>query len=176
MLKWTAFQPLYTHPFNGPLSGTTRVSRYQKGKTNLNFTGARDSEWQWHQLGMCNAAPRSRQITTPAPHHSVFLQAGCPSCRPTTASKHWRLFSTTITLKNILYNMLQQISETPTTGLQNSSSSYRKYKKILKRLYNINSNITLITCHCHNRAQQKISSKIKSMQDIGPYNHMTIVL
>jgi len=26
------------------------VSRYQKGKTNLDFTGARDSEWQWHQL------------------------------------------------------------------------------------------------------------------------------
>ena len=45
---------LYTnkqHPFNGPLSGTTQVSRYQKGKTNLDFTGARDSEWQWHQLG-----------------------------------------------------------------------------------------------------------------------------
>jgi len=26
------------------------VSRYQKGKTNLDFTEARDSEWQWHQL------------------------------------------------------------------------------------------------------------------------------
>ena len=39
-----------THPFNGPFSGTTQVSRYQKGKTNL-FTEARDSEWQWHQLG-----------------------------------------------------------------------------------------------------------------------------
>ena len=25
------------HPFNGPLSGTTRVSRYQKGKTNLDL-------------------------------------------------------------------------------------------------------------------------------------------
>jgi len=25
--------------------------RYQKGKTNLDFTEARDSEWQWHQLG-----------------------------------------------------------------------------------------------------------------------------
>ena len=62
----------HTHPFNGPLSGTTRVSRYQKGKTNLDFTGARDSEWQWHQLGMCKFAPRSRQITTPAPHHTVF--------------------------------------------------------------------------------------------------------
>jgi len=27
------------------------VSRYQKGKTNLDFTEARDSEWQWYQLG-----------------------------------------------------------------------------------------------------------------------------
>jgi len=40
-----------THPFNGPLSGTTQVSRYQKGKTDLDFTEAIDSEWQWHQLG-----------------------------------------------------------------------------------------------------------------------------
>jgi len=40
-----------THTFNGPLSGTTQVSRYQKGKTNLDFTGARDSVWRWHQLG-----------------------------------------------------------------------------------------------------------------------------
>jgi len=39
-----------THPFNGPLSGTTQVSRYQKGKINLDFIEARDSEWQWHQL------------------------------------------------------------------------------------------------------------------------------
>ena len=40
-----------THPFNGPFSRTTRVSQCQKGKTNLDFTEARDSEWQWHQLG-----------------------------------------------------------------------------------------------------------------------------
>jgi len=33
------------------LSGTTRVSRYQTGKTSLDFTGARDNEWHWHQLG-----------------------------------------------------------------------------------------------------------------------------
>ena len=32
----------HTHPFNGPLSGTTRVSRYQKGKTNLDLNEARD--------------------------------------------------------------------------------------------------------------------------------------
>ena len=54
---WLALLPkwvlayTHTHPFNSPLSGTTRVSRYHRGKTNLDFTEARDSEWQWHQLG-----------------------------------------------------------------------------------------------------------------------------
>ena len=32
---------------------------------------------------ICKSAPCSRQVTTPVPHHSVFLQAGCPSCHPT---------------------------------------------------------------------------------------------
>jgi len=36
----------HTHPFNGPFSGTIRVGRYQKGTTNLDFTEARDNEWQ----------------------------------------------------------------------------------------------------------------------------------
>ena len=36
----------HTHPFNSPFSVTTQVSQYQKGKTNLDFTEARDSEWQ----------------------------------------------------------------------------------------------------------------------------------
>ena len=44
---------MYTHSLCTRLtaifSGTTRVGRYQKGKTNLDFTEARDSEWQWHQ-------------------------------------------------------------------------------------------------------------------------------
>jgi len=65
----------YIHPFNGPLYRTTRVSRYQKGKTNLDFTEARDSEWQWHQLDhmqVCTSLHYSRQITMPATHHSVF--------------------------------------------------------------------------------------------------------
>jgi len=46
------FISTHTHTrFNGPFSRTTRVGRYQKGKTNLDFTEARDSEWQSHQLG-----------------------------------------------------------------------------------------------------------------------------
>ena len=63
----------HTHPFNGRFSVTTQVSRYQKGKINLDFSEARDSEWQWHiSWAICKSAPCSRQITTPAPHHSVF--------------------------------------------------------------------------------------------------------
>jgi len=76
------FKQLHTHTFNGPFSGTTRVSRYQKGKTNLDFTEAGDSEWQWHQLGICKSAPRSRQITTPASHHSSFFTGRMPFLLP----------------------------------------------------------------------------------------------
>ena len=78
---------IHTHPFNGPFSGTTQVSRYQKGKTNLDFTDARDSEWQWHQLGhmqVCTSLQTDNHASTPT---LSFLQAGCPSCRPTNSVK-----------------------------------------------------------------------------------------
>ena len=86
----------HTHPFNGPLSGTTRVSRYQNGKTNLDFTGARDSEWQWHQLGymqVCTSLQTDNHTSTPT---LFFLQAGCPSCRPTNSVKALKAFVWTI--------------------------------------------------------------------------------
>ena len=41
---------------------------------------------------ICKSAPRFRRITTPAPHHSSFLQAGCPSCRPTNSVKALKSF------------------------------------------------------------------------------------
>jgi len=75
------------HPFNGPFSRTTQVSQYQKGKTNLDFTEARDSEWQWHQLGhlqVCTLLQTDNHASTPL---LSFLQAGCPSCRPTNSIK-----------------------------------------------------------------------------------------
>jgi len=76
-----------THPFNGPFSGTTQVNRCQKGKTNLDFTEAKDSEWQLHQLGhmqVCTSLQTDNHaITLPL----SFLQAGCPSCRPTNSVK-----------------------------------------------------------------------------------------
>jgi len=62
----------HTHSFNGPFSGTTQVSQYQKGKTNLDFTEARDSEWQWHQLGHMQVCTLLQTDTMPALHHSVL--------------------------------------------------------------------------------------------------------
>jgi len=69
------------------LSGTTRVSWYQKGKSNLDFTEARDSESQWHQLGhmqVCTSLQTDNHASTPP---LSLLQAGCPSCRPTHSVK-----------------------------------------------------------------------------------------
>jgi len=62
-----------THTFNGPLSRTTQVSRYQKGKIwiLLKQETVSGSGISW---AICKSAPRSRQITMPAPHHSVFYR------------------------------------------------------------------------------------------------------
>jgi len=63
------------------------VSRNQKGKTNLDFTEARDSEWQWNLLGhmqVCTSLQTDNHATTSL---LSFLQAGCPSCRPTNSVK-----------------------------------------------------------------------------------------
>jgi len=51
------------------------------------FTEARDSEWQWHQLGrvvVCTSLQTDNHASTPP---LSFLQAGCPSCRPTNSVK-----------------------------------------------------------------------------------------
>ena len=77
----------HTHPFNGPMSGTTWVSQYQKGKTNLDFTEARDSEWQWHPLGHMQDSTSLQSENDASTPPLSFLQAGCPSCHP-TVSKH----------------------------------------------------------------------------------------
>jgi len=78
----------HTHTFNGPFSGTTEASRYQKGKTNLDFTEARDSECQWHQLGhmqVCTSLQTNNYASTPP--LSFYRPDALPAAQP-TASKH----------------------------------------------------------------------------------------
>ena len=84
----------HTHPFNGPFSRTTRANQYQKGKTNLDFTEARDSEWQWHQLGRMQVYNSLQTDNHASTSPLSFLQAGCPSCRPTNSVKALKALST----------------------------------------------------------------------------------
>jgi len=63
------------------------VSQYQNGKTNLDFTEARDSEWQWHQLGHMQVRTSLQTDNHANTTRLNFLQAGCPSCRPTNSVK-----------------------------------------------------------------------------------------
>jgi len=62
----------HTHPFNGPFSRTTQVSRFQNGKTYLDFTEARDSEWQRHQLGHMQVCTSLQTDDHASTHRSVF--------------------------------------------------------------------------------------------------------
>jgi len=64
------------------------VSQYQKSKTNLDFIEARDSEWQWHQLGhmqVCTSLQTGNHASTP--QLSFYRQDALPATQQ-TASKH----------------------------------------------------------------------------------------
>jgi len=57
------------------------------GKTNVDFTEARDSEWQLHQLGhmqLCTSLQTGNHASTPP---LSCLQAGFPSCHLTNCIK-----------------------------------------------------------------------------------------
>jgi len=66
----------HTHLFNGPFSGTTRVSRYQKGKTNLEFTEA---------CASLHLTPDNHASTPPL---SFFYRPDALPATQPTASKH----------------------------------------------------------------------------------------
>jgi len=68
------------------MSRTARVSRYQKGKTNLDFTEARDSEWQWHQLGRMQVCTLL-QTDSQHPTTQVFYRPDALPVRPTNNVK-----------------------------------------------------------------------------------------
>jgi len=61
----------------------------------MDFTEARENEWQWHQLDhmqICTSLQTDNHASTPP---LTFLQARCPSCSPTNSVK-----ATTTTVYN----------------------------------------------------------------------------
>jgi len=61
---------------------------------------------------ICKSAPSSRQITMPAPHHSVFYRPDALPATQPTVSKHWRLcYHVKYKINSsVLYVILQKIS------------------------------------------------------------------
>jgi len=91
-LKWYMFTLSYvvynthTHPFNGPLSGPGWAGT-RKVKPIWILLEQKTVSGSGISWAICKSAPRSRQITTTALHCSSFLQAACPSCRPSNSVK-----------------------------------------------------------------------------------------
>ena len=138
---------VHTQPFNGPLTETTWVGRYQKKHSPTNTHPDHQTHTHTHLTALCpwlpgwagtrkvkpicilvkqetvsgssiswaicKSAPCSRQITMPAPHHSSFLQAGCPSCRPTNSVKALKLLIIrhTSSTSSIYYDPSKSVSK-----------------------------------------------------------------
>ena len=124
---------LLQQPFNGLFSRTTWVSRYQKGKTNLDFTGARDSEWQWLQLGhmqVCTSLQTDNHANTPP---LVFYRPDALLAAQPTASKHWRHnLPASLCLKNAVTWKQKWLESRKTTCswlLHSRAIAYRKCEK-----------------------------------------------
>jgi len=82
----TNYYSTHTHTVLWPSGLWTRVSWYQKGKTNLNFTeeetvSASGTSWAICKLHLAPDRWPWQHPTT------QFLQAGCPSCHPTNSVK-----------------------------------------------------------------------------------------
>jgi len=93
----------HTHPFNGPFPGLLRWAGTRKAKLIWILLKQEIVSGSGISWAICKSAPHSRQITTPAPYHSVFYRPDAlPAAQP-TVSKHWRQYSCSINTLNILY-------------------------------------------------------------------------
>ena len=115
-------------PFNGLLSRTTQVSRYQKGKPIWILLKQETVSGSGISWATRKSAPRSRQITTPA-HHISFLQARCPSCRPTNGVKALKVFSRLENISSLAHRVFERRWTQPTSvslSLANTGSCSRQ--------------------------------------------------
>ena len=88
LFVYDVLRPIHTHTHLTTLCpGLPGWAGTRKVKTNLDFTEARDSEWQWHQLGRMQVCTSNQTDNHASTQLLSFLQAGCPSCRPTNSVK-----------------------------------------------------------------------------------------
>ena len=84
---WFVSCLLLRNSFNGPLSGTGdyQGETVPERKSHVDLLEQETVSGSGISWAICKSAPCPRQITMPAPHHLVFLQNRCPSCRPTNS-------------------------------------------------------------------------------------------
>ena len=76
------------YPFNGLFSRTAWVSRHQKGKRFWILLEQEMMWWQWHQLDHMQIICTLLQTDNHSSNSPLsFLQAECPSCRPSSSVK-----------------------------------------------------------------------------------------
>ena len=95
-----------TYTFNGLFSGTTRWSSTRKVKLIWMLLKQETVSGSGISWAICKSAPHSREITMPAPHHSVFYKPDAIPATHSTASMHWRhLLQKKPKLKLFLYSV-----------------------------------------------------------------------
>jgi len=81
---------MHAHPFYGPLDFVWDYPGEPVPKLIWILLKQETVSGSGISRAICKSAPRPRQITTPAPHHSVFYRLDAlPAAQP-TVSKHWR--------------------------------------------------------------------------------------
>jgi len=80
----------HTHTFNGRFPGIPGWVGTRKVKPIWILLKQKIVSGSGISWAKCKSAPRSRQITKPAPHHSVFYRPDALSVAQPTSSKHWK--------------------------------------------------------------------------------------
>ena len=78
----------HTHPFNGPFPGLPRWAGTRKVKPIWILLKQETVSGSGISWAICKSAPRSRQITTRTPHHSLFYRPDALLAAQPTGSKH----------------------------------------------------------------------------------------
>jgi len=119
------------------LSGMTQVNWHQKGKTRkvkaIWIYWNKRQWWQWHQLGHMQTCTLTQTNNHDSIHHSVFLQARCPSCCPTNSVK---ALKAKLKYIYILRNKIILILETLKTVNKNNEARYVTKKAVSTQITN----------------------------------------
>ena len=120
---------------------------------------------------ICKSAHRSRQVTTPAPHHSVFYRLDALPATQPTVSKHWRnKIAALFMLKSnrklcALYEWWHPFSAlTLLVGRQEDHPAWKKLSGGLLAWLSVWSKVQTCIwpswCHCHSLSLASVKSRL----------------